>query len=273
MKYDFSQINAAFNAVSRLNSMSISNEVTSRKVESALTRLNEITLSPEAISSICGASTMVLNRLSDISIPSNVAFQKSVLGLAAIVPKNFGKNISTISSFSTMDALKDISLSNISDIGASLATEKSVTPDELPEDDYVTIDEDSVQELNIPETIAVPVGNKRIRIKTDLFLTLLMTILFGLVGCIQTAYYEEKSLAAEQEYQDTQLKLEEERNQILRNRLESIDLSTSSQSDSIETLIDAIDTLTESLQSSAPDSQENDSTLYPDQENQSNNPE
>ena len=172
MKYDFSQINAAFNAVSRLNSMSISNEVTSRKVESALTRLNEITLSPEAISSICGASTMVLNRLSDISIPSNVAFQKSVLGLAAIVPKNFGKNISTISSFSTMDALKDISLSNISDIGASLATEKSVTPDELPEDDYVTIDEDSVQELNIPETIAVPVGNKRIRIKTDLFLTL-----------------------------------------------------------------------------------------------------
>lgn len=80
-------------------------------------------------------------------------------------------------------------------------------------------------------------------------------------------------MAAEQKYQDAQLKLEEERNQILRNRLESIDLSTSSQSDSIEILIDTIDALTESLQSSTPDSQENDSTLYPDQENQSNNPE
>lgn len=273
MKYDFSQINAAFNVVSKLNSMSISNETTFRKVESALTRLNKMTLSPEAINSICSASAIALNRLSNISIPSDVAFQKSALGLAAIVPKNFDKNISALGVFSTISALKDISLSNVSDTGASSISEKLAAPDELPENDYVTIDEDSVQELNIPETIAVPIGNKRIRIKTDLFLTLLMTILFGLAGCIQTTYYEEKSLAAEQKYQDAQLKLEEERNQILRNHLESIDLSACSQNDSIEILIDTIDTLTESLQSSVPDSQENDSTPYPNQENQNNNPE
>ena len=34
-------------------------------------------------------------------------------------------------------------------------------------DDYVTISKDSVREYNFPESIAIPIGNCRIRIKTD----------------------------------------------------------------------------------------------------------
>ena len=116
--------------------------------------------------------------------------------------------------------------------------------DNFSDDDFVTFNEEPIQEWNIPDTIAIPVGNKRIRMKTDMFISILSSIILpiffwvsGLIVDLHDAY-----LKAETESQ--RLEIEQERNDLIRESnhlfsqyidiLMSTDTSNSSEADEIE---------------------------------------
>lgn len=116
--------------------------------------------------------------------------------------------------------------------------------DIFSDDDFVTLDEKPIQEWNLPDTIAIPAGNKRIRMKTDIFIAILsgiiIPILFwvgGLIVDLHDAY-----LKAETESQ--RLEIEQERNDLIRENnhllsqcidiLTSTDTSNSSEANEIE---------------------------------------
>lgn len=116
--------------------------------------------------------------------------------------------------------------------------------DDFSDDDVVTFDEGPIQEWNIPDTVAIPAGNKRIRMKTDIFIAILSGIIFpmlfwvsGLIVDLHDAY-----LKAETESQ--RLEIEQERNDLIRESnhlfsqyidiLMSTDTSNSSEADEIE---------------------------------------
>lgn len=116
--------------------------------------------------------------------------------------------------------------------------------DNFSDNDVVTFDEGPIQEWNIPETVAIPAGNKRIRMKTDIFIAILSGIIFpmlfwvsGLIVDLHDAY-----LKAETESQ--RLEIEQERNDLIRESnhlfsqyidiLMSTDTSNSSEADEIE---------------------------------------
>lgn len=111
-------------------------------------------------------------------------------------------------------------------------------------EDYVTLDKPEITELELPDSIALPIGNKRIRMSTSIFIaiisSILLPILFHLSDTIVNLYQssaevrnEQKRLEIEQEKND----LIRERNQIYKQCLdafESLDVSHSSQSETIE---------------------------------------
>lgn len=140
-------------------------------------------------------------------------------------------------------------------------------------DDYVTVDKKVVKEWDIPESVTLPIGHNRVKIKTELLVTILLTLVLWLADFAIDAYREYESSKAENEYRETQLQLSEEENQLLREFLNSIDASTSEQSESIDSLVHSIEDLTESLQAS--DSVPKDSDSSPDQvpESRNNSPE
>lgn len=107
-----------------------------------------------------------------------------------------------------------------------------------PEDeaDYITIDESVIKEYEIPDSIAIPIGHNKVRIKTEFFVTLLVTIILGVasiaIGLYQSAKDSQAQLAAEEK--QTQLKLMEI--DILNKILQSVDSSTSTQNEAIQGL-------------------------------------
>ena len=86
-------------------------------------------------------------------------------------------------------------------------------------DDYVTISKDSVREYNFPESIAIPIGNCRIRIKTDTFIAIL-SFLFSIILALLPL---QKVTSAE------------DSNKVLHQILNTVDASHSSQQDFIMT--------------------------------------
>lgn len=170
--------------------------------------------------------------------------------------------------------ITDAQISAISNLVSSMASvfENFHNSSNSLEDDFVIADQKLTKEFEIPDTIAVPIGHKRVRIKTELFLSILISIFFGLVGCIQTGLNNQQSIKSEKNYQDSLLQIEEERNQIIHDFLDSIDLSSSSQSDSIDSVLKSIECLTDYLLSSEPLQTKSDLAPDPDQESCSNNP-
>lgn len=192
--------------------------------------------------------------------------------------QNVLQNIDSISS-SITDSVSELIHSDIvasfPEIMSCIKTylEHFDSSDAFSENDFVVLDQKPTREFEIPDTIAIPVGHNRVRIKTDLFLSILISIFFGLVGCIQTGLNNQQFLNSKQSYQESLLQIEEERNQIIHDFLDSVDLSHSSQNDSIDSVIKSIEYLIDSPLSSESPHPDSGSSLDPDQENHSNSPE
>lgn len=124
----------------------------------------------------------------------------------------------------------------------------------LPDDDFVTVDESSVKEYEIPDTIAIPIGNKRVRIKTEFFVSLLVTIILWFSSAMIDSYKESRSSQDETEYRNEQLRIEKEQLseeekqsqihqieiQILNDLLQSVDASNSTQTELIHNLKESV---------------------------------
>lgn len=94
-------------------------------------------------------------------------------------------------------------------------------------DDYVVIPEKSVKEINIPDTIAIPIGNSRMRISTANFIALIGLII-TIFMFISDRIESEQSTRASAAFYAEQNRLAKERNQYLQELLESADYSNSS---------------------------------------------
>ncbi|RGU91287.1 hypothetical protein DWW31_14160 [Clostridium sp. AF15-17LB] len=138
-----------------------------------------------------------------------------------------------------MDSLSDSmqSMSNsykfsdiLNNISASMiALSESQTND----DDYAIIDKSSVREFEIPDTIAIPVGPNRIRISTNLLVTIIgiiITVIISLSGANQQQ--------------------QKEQTELLRDILESIDASNSSQREYFEYTHSVLEDLSSDFQDS-----------------------
>lgn len=132
------------------------------------------------------------------------------------------------------------------------------------DDDYVILDETPIKELDISETIVVPIGNNRFRMKTSDLITLLSTI-FTILLTISGLVFNRIDAASNNQFAQQLIETEQERksiehqeNQILREFLDSIDTSESSKSDIIDNLIQSIEDLTECIQASELNLQESD---------------
>ena len=170
------------------------------------------------------------------------------------------------SAFSIVDssALSMSALSSCIESFQSFAKEatlalSSITNIDIPED-YVIIDESSIEEFEFPDSVALPIGNKRIRVKTEIIISFLVTLVISLVSFIQSEYHEKKSLEAEQQYYASKLQESQKQSQMLEQLIDSIDYSESAHADSIEALAKSIQSLTESFRSSELTHPESDST-------------
>lgn len=127
----------------------------------------------------------------------------------------------------------------------------SVSDSAASVDDYVTVDKSIAKEIDLTGPVAIPVGKYRIKVSSDLLLSFLFSLLVTLVGIPfqinnsnATEEYQNEHLEAHKE----QIQLQREENQLLRDFFDSIDSSSSSQSESINLLIDTLTDLLENPQ-------------------------
>ena len=129
----------------------------------------------------------------------------------------------------------------------------SVLDDEITHD-YVTIRKTTIKEYKIPDTIAIPIGHNRVKIKTAIFISIIgiiISLIISMSGLIidrinsaSKAQDTSKLLELETE----QNKLLQEQNQLLHNFLDSIDTSSSSQAETIEALKSSLQEFDSSFQ-------------------------
>lgn len=120
------------------------------------------------------------------------------------------------------DKLSDI-LKNSTDVFNSFS--ESQEDDDV--DDYVVIPEKSVKEINIPDTIAIPIGNLKIRISTTNFIALI-GLLISVFVFASDHIDSNQSAKASAEFYAEQNRLDEECNQYLEELLKLADYSNSS---------------------------------------------
>ena len=118
---------------------------------------------------------------------------------------------------------------------------------DLPDDDYVVVDENAVKVLDLTGSVFVPLGNYKVKIHT----WTLIVLLFGICKFPFTQYqnyqnYQQTKQTAE--YQERILEIQEDTNKTLHDLVDSIDATNSSQQEVIGSLSDATKRLLDSSQ-------------------------
>ena len=161
--------------------------------------------------------------VSAAALSGNIAKQSieisSAAGIAHLVSEELTKSIS--SSFNTESA----------------NTFENFSP---PNEDYVTLDKDSIETFEIPESIAIPLG-----MSTDVFISII-SLLVSIILSTSIALYQSNQSPTESETQqiqldETQNALLQTQNQLLYDLLHSIDTSSSSESGSLQSLKKAVE--------------------------------
>ena len=115
------------------------------------------------------------------------------------------------------------------------------------DDDYVVIDKSDNKEYEIPDKIAISIGHSRIKIKTSDFISILLTIISIFVSIsISVFQYSEAQTKSEIEIEQKQNdefynQLLQSQNQMLRDLLHDIDLSSSSQAEVLQSLKESVE--------------------------------
>lgn len=189
-----------------------------------------------------------LMQSSAISILQDLIDQYNEL-MQSHLMSQIGKDVlsSVLSSGSYLDKIASSSLnlkaasSAVSDMVSAL--EELNDSENFSEDDFVTCDKESIKEWNVPDTIAIPIGNNRIRMKTELFITLIGIIIpifldfAGHIVDLNAAASEAQAETQRTEIEEKRNELIQESNQLFSRYLDiigSIDESHSSKADQIE---------------------------------------
>ena len=149
---------------------------------------------------------------------------------------SYAKTLSTLNTTSSgMDSIVSAVSSALTSLDSS---------EDFPEDDYVTIDEAPIKEWEIPDTIAIPIGHNRIRMKTDIFIVFIGSIVIPLIFNLAGLIVDLSAAISESKNETYRIELEEERNTLINESnqlfdryldiLDSTDASDSSKADQIE---------------------------------------
>lgn len=119
------------------------------------------------------------------------------------------------------------------------------TLEDLPEEDFVVIDEDAVKTYELPETVCIPIGNCRIKMPTSTFLSII-SFIFNTIVSISLALAQSDSSTVD--FQNRQLQIEEiqlqlqySQNEFLQQLLHDIDVSSSSEAQTIKELKEIVE--------------------------------
>lgn len=147
-----------------------------------------------------------------------------------------------ISTLGNSIAQSAISTSNkfIKEVLKDFPTSSSFVSDE----DCVTVDEAVIKEYELPETIAIPIGHNRVKIKFDTLLAIIAIII---------SLFSSKPSATEQE----QLALQRTEIQILSEILESTKASNATTAEQLDTLKESVDTIQKEIAESKNNESEN----------------
>lgn len=115
---------------------------------------------------------------------------------------------------------------------------------DLPDGDYVIVDENAVKVLDLTGSIFIPLGNYRVKIHT----WSLILLLFSMCEFSYTQYQNYQQAKQTAEYQERILEIQEDTNKTLHDLVDSIDATNSSQQEIIDSLSDATKRLLDSSQ-------------------------
>lgn len=115
---------------------------------------------------------------------------------------------------------------------------------DLPDGDYVIVDENAVKVLDLTGSIFIPLGNCRVKIHT----WSLILLLFSMCEFSYTQYQNYQQAKQTAEYQERILEIQEDTNKTLHDLVDSIDATNSSQQEVIDSLSDATKRLLDSSQ-------------------------
>lgn len=115
---------------------------------------------------------------------------------------------------------------------------------DLPDGDYVIVDENAVKVLDLTSSIFIPLGNYRVKIHT----WSLILLLFSMCEFSYTQYQNYQQAKQTAEYQERILEIQEDTNKTLHDLVDSIDATNSSQQEVIDSLSDATKRLLDSSQ-------------------------
>lgn len=113
---------------------------------------------------------------------------------------------------------------------------KNLTPSPafIPDEDYITLGKKVIKEYELPETIAIPIGHNRIKMKLDTLLAIIAIII---------SLFSSRPSASEQE----QLALQRTEVQILSEILENTKASNATTSEQLDTLKESVDKIQKEL--------------------------
>lgn len=253
MNYDFSKLSPALSQLGKINSADIFNN-----------------LSP--------ALKAILQHFSTYEklIQNSIAMPTALKTLSNTLQTSSYKDLVDISGISALSSTtKNLSFLNIASLGETVLEALNDSAS-FPEDDFITCDEAPVKVWNVPDSIAIPVGNNRIRMKTDIFIAILGSVLVPIFLWIAGQIVDLNAAHAKAQTESQRLEIEQERNDLLREHnqlfrqyielLISTDTSSSSEAEQIEHLKESLP---------KPDSAPIASDLTPDapQESHNSNPE
>ncbi|MBN2930333.1 MAG: hypothetical protein JTJ12_23620 [Eubacterium sp.] len=129
---------------------------------------------------------------------------------------------------------------NIDGIAHSITGELSESICSSLDNDYVILDKSLVETYEIPESLAIPLGKYRVKMSTDVFISII-SLLVSIILSISIALYQSNQGPTESETQQIQLDetqnvLLQTQNQLLYDLLHSIDTSSSTESESLQSL-------------------------------------
>ena len=135
-----------------------------------------------------------------------------------------------------------------SNIPGTIESLKVYAPEDLcsnPDNDFVTVNESIIKEYDIPDTIAIPIGHGRIRIKTSDFISIL-GIIASIIVAISIAVIQSKQSSTATEIvqmqsDEIQTRLLQSQNQMFCLLLHDIDLSFSSQAEALQSLKETVE--------------------------------
>lgn len=156
------------------------------------------------------------------------------------------------SNYALFRSLSEQSLSAAKAVASSsqIAQELSSSLESLSDDDFVTFNEDSIKEWEFPDTIAIPAGNKRIRMKTEIFIAILSGVVIPVLLWIAGQIVDFHDAYTKSQTESQRLEIEQEYNDLIRESnhlfsqyidlLTSTDASNSSRADQIESLKESL---------------------------------